>query len=79
MLQHTAYSAQHAVRCATNDRRILLWTSLLDLASHVLLIFVESSLCAQVAPLPKGWREYQNDDGVPYFHHKERNKTVWDQ
>jgi hypothetical protein len=30
------------------------------------------------APLPKGWNEYTNEQGQPYFHHEAKQETTWD-
>ena len=27
------------------------------------------------APLPKGWAEYTNEEGAPYFHNADKNET----
>lgn len=30
------------------------------------------------APLPKGWKEFTDDQGQSYFHHETKNETSWD-
>ena len=30
------------------------------------------------APLPKGWKEFTDDQGQSYFHHEAKQETSWD-
>lgn len=37
----------------------------------------ELQSAAEKADAATGWKEFKDADGKPYFHHKERNETVW--
>ena len=48
----------------------------IDLVEEPELVWIAAKCMA--APLPKGWEEYTNEQGEPYFHNKTKDETSWD-
>ena len=48
----------------------------IDLVEEPELVWIAAKCMA--APLPKGWAEYTNEDGAPYFHHARKQLTSWE-